>query len=34
VRRDYFVALSRDAAWLWIYRECRAGGWFLHGYFS
>jgi protein ImuB len=34
VRRDYFVALSREAAWLWIYRECRAGGWFLHGYFS
>ena len=34
VRRDYFVALSQDAAWLWIYRECTAGGWFLHGYFS
>ena len=34
VRRDYFVALAQDAAWLWIYRECRAGGWFLHGYFS
>ena len=34
VRRDYFVALARDAAWLWIYRECRAGGWFLHGVFS
>ncbi|MDR0440589.1 MAG: DNA polymerase Y family protein [Candidatus Accumulibacter sp.] len=34
VRRDYFVARSQDAAWLWIYRECRAGGWFLHGYFS
>lgn len=34
LRRDYFVALSQDAAWLWIYRECAAGGWFLHGYFS
>ena len=35
VRRDYFIALERDAAWLWIYRECRApGGWFLQGYFS
>lgn len=34
VRRDYFIALSQDAAWLWIYRECAAGGWFLHGYFS
>jgi protein ImuB len=33
-RRDYFVALANDAAWLWIYRECRAGGWFLHGVFS
>ena len=34
IRRDYFIALAEDAAWLWIYRECRAGGWFLHGYFS
>ena len=34
VRRDYFIALAEDAAWLWIYRECRAGGWFLQGYFS
>ena len=34
MRRDYFVALSQDATWLWIYRECAAGGWFLHGYFS
>ncbi|HTJ96634.1 MAG TPA: DNA polymerase Y family protein, partial [Rhodocyclaceae bacterium] len=39
IRRDYFVALSPDQRWLWIYRECRAnvdskGGWFLHGYFS
>ncbi len=34
VRRDYFIALAEDVAWLWIYRECRAGGWFLQGYFS
>lgn len=35
IRRDYFIALSPDACWLWIYRECRApGGWYLHGYFS
>ncbi|HEY6898565.1 MAG TPA: DNA polymerase Y family protein, partial [Rhodocyclaceae bacterium] len=34
-RRDYFVALSRDQRWLWIFRECRlAGGWFLHGWFA
>lgn len=39
VRRDYFVALTPDQRWLWIYRECRSdftqgAGWFLHGYFS
>ena len=35
IRRDYFIALSATASWLWIYRECRSpGGWFLHGYFS
>jgi protein ImuB len=35
VRRDYFVALSSDQRWLWVYRECRApGGWFLQGHFS
>lgn len=35
VRRDYFIALSGDARWLWIYRECLApGGWFLQGFFS
>ena len=35
IRRDYFIALSADACWLWIYRECRApGGWFLQGIFS
>jgi protein ImuB len=35
IRRDYFVALSPDQRWLWVYRECRTpSGWFLHGYFS
>jgi protein ImuB len=32
VRRDYFVAISMQNEWLWIFR-CRAG-WFLHGVFS
>ena len=32
VRRDYFVAISKRAEWLWIYR-CEAG-WFLHGMFA
>ena len=35
VRRDYFIALSDDGSWLWIYRDARLpGGWFLHGFFS
>ena len=35
VRRDYFIALSDDGCWLWIYRDARLpGGWFLHGFFS
>ena len=35
VRRDYFVALSNDGGWLWIYRDVKLpGGWFLHGYFA
>ena len=35
IRRDYFIALSERAGWLWIYREFRApGGWYLHGVFS
>lgn len=32
VRRDYFVALSREREWLWIYRD--AEGWFLHGIYA
>jgi protein ImuB len=34
-RRDYFVALTADARWAWIFRKLAApGGWFLHGWFS
>lgn len=32
VRRDYFVALSPRAEWLWIFRS--EAGWFLHGVFA
>lgn len=35
LRRDYFVALSPDQRWLWIYRDLATpGGWFLHGLFA
>ncbi len=33
VRRDYFIARSRDASLLWIYRT-PGGGWYLHGLFA
>ena len=34
-RRDYFVALTADGRWAWVFRELRApGGWFLHGWFA
>lgn len=34
-RRDYFVALTADDRWAWIFRQLRApGGWFLHGWFA
>lgn len=32
LRRDYFVALSRRGAWLWVFRDDR--GWWLHGHFA
>jgi len=32
VRRDYFVARSRNGRWLWIYRD--AAGWWQHGLFG
>jgi len=33
VKRDYFIARSRDATLLWIYRT-PGGGWYLHGLFA
>jgi protein ImuB len=33
VKRDYFIACSKDAALLWIYRT-PGGGWYLHGLFA
>lgn len=34
-RRDYFIGLTADARWAWIFRELRSpGGWFLHGWFG
>lgn len=32
VRRDYFVARSPHAEWLWVFRN--GDGWFLHGFFA
>jgi len=32
LRRDYFIALSPHAEWLWVFRS--AEGWFLHGLFA
>lgn len=35
VRRDYFIALTMDDRWAWVFRELQApGGWFLHGWFA
>ncbi|MBI5785867.1 MAG: DNA polymerase Y family protein [Rhodocyclales bacterium] len=35
VRRDYFIALTQDQRWAWVFRELKApGGWFLHGWFG
>jgi protein ImuB len=35
LRRDYFIAMTADARWAWIFRELEPpGGWFLHGWFA
>ena len=34
IARDYFVALSAAGERLWVFRDRRSGGWFLHGLFS
>jgi protein ImuB len=35
VRRDYFIALTQNQRWAWVFRELKSpGGWFLHGWFA
>jgi protein ImuB len=35
IRRDYFIALTTDERWAWVFRELRPpGGWYLHGWFA
>jgi protein ImuB len=35
LRRDYFIALTQDQRWAWVFRELKTpGGWFLHGWFA
>jgi len=34
IARDYFVARTRTESLVWIYRERRGGGWYLHGLFA
>ncbi len=34
IRRDYFVARSREGQRLWVYEDRRGGGWYLHGIFA
>ncbi len=35
LRRDYFIALTEDHRWAWVFRELRPpGGWYLHGWFA
>lgn len=34
IRRDYYVARSRQGRLLWLYRDLRDGRWYLHGLFG
>jgi protein ImuB len=34
MRRDYYVARGAGGQRLWVYRDCRGGGWYLHGLFA
>lgn len=34
VARDYFVAANPEDMLVWVYRDRRAGRWFLHGFFA
>lgn len=33
-KRDYFFAVSRQGQCVWLFRELKSRGWFLHGYFD
>jgi protein ImuB len=33
VRRDYYIAINRQGARLWIYQDLRSSAWYLHGVF-
>jgi len=34
VARDYYVAQGRNGSRLWVFRDHRSGGWFVHGLFA
>jgi protein ImuB len=34
IARDYFVARTQTESLVWVYRERRGGGWYLHGLFA
>jgi protein ImuB len=34
IRRDYFIARNRNGMRLWVFRDCRGSGWYLHGLFG
>lgn len=34
IARDYFVARTQSESLVWVYRERRGGGWYLHGLFA
>lgn len=34
ISRDYFNAHDDHGRWLWVYRDRKSGGWFLHGWFD
>lgn len=34
IRRDYYKAVNHHGVRLWIYRDCRNSGWYLHGLFA
>jgi len=34
IRRDYYKAVNHLGIRLWIYRDCRNSGWYLHGLFA